>query len=238
MSPDLSSHCPFRRRRKEARPAELLEAALKLFVEKGFAATRSEEVARAAGVSKGTLYLYFPSKEELLKAVIQHFLADEIAAGAQEAETADGPTPQVMEDLLLSWWMRMYDSPASGVFKLVFTEVRNFPEIARFYVERVIRPGHALVGGLLARGVERGEFRAVDLESAAQSIFMPLVMLCIHKHSLGSCGIPDACGGKLDADPAGFVRDHLRLVFEGLAVRTPERAARNSPRQAPAAHVS
>src|SRR3954462_8647023 len=86
MSADFTSHCPFRRRRKEARPAELLEAALTLFVEKGFAATRSEEVARAAGVSKGTLYLYFPSKEELLKAVIQHFLGTEIAAGMAEAQ--------------------------------------------------------------------------------------------------------------------------------------------------------
>src|SRR5690242_6886783 len=117
MSPEFSSHCPFRRRRKEARPAELLDAALKLFVEKGFAATRSEEVARAAGVSKGTLYLYFPSKEELLKAVIQHFLADQIAAGAQEAAAIEGSTPHVMEELLVNWWARMYDSPASGVFK-------------------------------------------------------------------------------------------------------------------------
>jgi AcrR family transcriptional regulator len=234
MSPDFNSHCPFRRRRKEARPAELLEAALKLFVEKGFAATRSEEVARAAGVSKGTLYLYFPSKEELLKAVIQHFLADEIAAGAAEAASADGPTPQVMEELLVSWWMRMYDSPASGVFKLVITEVRNFPEIARFYVERVIRPGHELVGGLLARGIERGEFQAVDIETASQSILMPLVMLCIHKHSMGACGIADACGGQLDSDPASFVRAHLRLVFRGLEVRTPERSVRNPPRVAEA----
>jgi AcrR family transcriptional regulator len=234
MSSDLTSHCPFRRRRKEARPAELLEAALKLFVEKGFAATRSEEVARAAGVSKGTLYLYFPSKEELLKAVIQHFLADEIAAGAKEAASADGPTLQVMEELLISWWMRLYDSPASGVFKLVITEVRNFPEIARFYVERVIRPGHDLVGGLLARGIACGEFQPVDLESAAQSIIMPLVLLCIHKHSLGACGIADACGGKLDADPRGFVRDHLRLVFKGLEVRAPDRTASHPARHAEA----
>jgi AcrR family transcriptional regulator len=215
---ELASHCPFRRRRKEARPAELLEAALSLFVEKGFAATRSDAVARAAGVSKGTLYLYFPSKEDLLKAVIQHYVADEIAAGAQEvAAAADGPTAQVMEDLLVGWWSRMYDSPASGIFKLVITEVRNFPEIARFYVERVVAPGHALVAGMLARGIERGDFRAVDIELAAQSILMPLVMLCVHKHSLGAA--PVACIERLEADPMGFVRAHLRLVFQGLETR-------------------
>src|SRR3954471_945754 len=128
MSPD---NCLFRRRRKEARPAELLDAALALFVEKGFAATRSEEVARAAGVSKGTLYLYFPSKEELLKAVIQHYIANEIAAGAEQVAANEGPTSAVMEQLLVGWWTRMYQSPASGVFKLVLTEVRNFPEIAQ-----------------------------------------------------------------------------------------------------------
>ncbi len=136
-----------------------------------------------------------------------------------------------MEELLVDWWMRMYESPASGVFKLVITEVRNFPEIARFYVERVIQPGHQLVEGLLARGVERGEFQAIQLESAAQSILMPLVMLCIHKHSMGATGIADPCGGQLDSDPAGFVRAHLRLIFKGLEVRTPERAPRQAPRR-------
>ena len=121
-----------RRRRKDARPQELLDAAMSLFVEKGFAATRTDEVALRAGVSKGTLYLYFPSKEELLKAVIQQHLADRIEAGAQEAEQFQGPTTELMEQLLVDWWVRVYDSPASGVFKLILTEVRNFPEIAQF----------------------------------------------------------------------------------------------------------
>jgi hypothetical protein len=212
MSPEFSSHCPFRRRRKEARPAELLDAALKLFVEKGFAATRSEEVARA---------------------VIQHFLADQIAAGAQEAAAHEGPTPQIMEELLATWWSRMYESPASGVFKLVITEVRNFPEIARFYVEHVIEPGNALVAGLLARGIERGEFRPVNIESAAHSLLMPLVMLCVHKHSLGACGLADACGPGLQSDPLGFVRDHLHIVLQGLEVRASEPPARQKPRNSP-----
>jgi AcrR family transcriptional regulator len=233
MSPDFSSHCPFRRRRKEARPAELLDAALTLFVEKGFAATRSEEVARAAGVSKGTLYLYFPSKEELLKAVIQHFLADQIAAGAQEAAAIDGPTPAIMEELLVDWWARIYDSPASGVFKLVITEVRNFPDIARFYVERVIEPGNALVASLLVRGIERGEFRPVNVESAVHSLLMPLVLLCVHKHTLGASGFADACGPGLKSDPHGFVRDHLHLVLQGLEARAPEPPARQAPRKSP-----
>lgn len=216
FSPD--THCPFRRRRKEARPAELLDAALQLFVEKGFAATRSEEVARLAGVSKGTLYLYFPSKEELLKAVIQQFLAERIAEGARRAdefEQEGAATPEVMENLLSDWWMQVYDSPASGVFKLVIAEARNFPDIARFYAERVIVPGTELCTRLLRRGVQRGEFRDIDVDAAAHSILMPLVLLCVHKHSLEPCGISKSLG----SDPEGFIRAHLRLVLHGLLVR-------------------
>jgi AcrR family transcriptional regulator len=212
MPPFSSDPCLFRRRRKEARPAELLEAALALFVEKGFAATRSEEVARAAGVSKGTLYLYFPSKEELLKAVIQHFLGTEIETGVQEAAAAEGPTAQVMETLLVTWWTRVYEGPASGVFKLVITEVRNFPEIGEFWIERVVAPGLAIVSGLLRRGVERGEFAVDDIESAAHSILMPLILLCVHKHSFMACGI----GKDMEIDPVQFMHAHLRLVFAGL----------------------
>ena len=212
MPPFSSDPCLFRRRRKEARPAELLEAALALFVEKGFAATRSEEVAKAAGVSKGTLYLYFPSKEELLKAVIQHFLGTEIETGIQEAAAADGPTAEVMEKLLVAWWTRIYEGPASGVFKLVITEVRNFPDIGEFWVERVVGPGQAIVSGLIRRGVERGEFVVDDVESAVHSILMPLILECVHKHSFMACGV----GKAMEIDPVQFMHAHLRLIFAGL----------------------
>ena len=217
MPPFSSDPCLFRRRRKEARPAELLEAALTLFVEKGFAATRSEEVAKAAGVSKGTLYLYFPSKEELLKAVIQHFLGTEIETGVQEAAAADGPIAQVMERLLVTWWTRIYEGPASGVFKLVITEVRNFPEIGEFWVERVVAPGHAIVSGLLQRGIAQGEFAVADVDSAVHSILMPMILMCMHKHSFAACGI----GKEMDIDPVVFMHAHLRLIFAGLQAGAP-----------------
>jgi AcrR family transcriptional regulator len=228
FSPDP---CVFRRRRKDARPAELLEAALALFVEKGFAATRSEEVARAAGVSKGTLYLYFPSKEELLKAVIQHFLADEVTAGVAEAATLDGPTPRMMADLLVPWWSRIYGGPASGVMKVVITEVRNFPEIAQFFADRVVIPGEALVSQLLQRGVDRGEFQVDDIPAAVHSILMPMTMLCLHKHTLGVCatGVND-----VKDDPVAFMHAHLALIFKGLEVRPAESSQRidRKPRRA------
>ena len=198
-----------RQRRKDARPHELLEAALSLFVEKGFAATRAEEVARLAGVSKGTLYLYYSSKEELLKAVIAHYLSARIAATAQEVRQIEGPMAPVLREMLVPWWQQTYASPASGTFKLIITEVRNFPDIAEFYVREVIEPGHRLIATILQRGIDRGEFRAVDVESAVHSLLLPMVMLCTHKHALGAC-TPHSI------EAAKFIADHVELVLRGL----------------------
>jgi len=212
------SSIPIRQRRKEARPQELLDAALELFVEKGFAATRAEEVALRAGVSKGTLYLYYPSKEDLLKAVIEQRLSSEIAAGAAEAASFTGPTPQLLRELLTQWWQRMYDSPVSGVFKIIITEVRNFPEIAEFHRRAVVEPGQALIGGLLKRGIDRGEFRPVDIGCAVHSIIFPMIMVCIHKHSLGACIDAQTLDGKR------FIAHHIELMLAALAPQAPVKA--------------
>ena len=209
-----------RQRRKDARPHELLEAALALFVEKGFAATRAEEVAQRAGVSKGTLYLYYASKEELLKAVIEQYLSARIADTAEEVRRIDGPMAPVLRDMLVPWWQQIYAGPVSGTFKLIIAEVRNFPEIADFYVREVIEPGHELVGTILRRGIASGEFRAVDVESTVHSLLLPMVMLCIHKHALGAC-----TSHAIDADR--FIADHVELVLAGL-LQAPGRSARKT----------
>jgi len=204
-----------RRRRKEARPQELLDAALAAFVEKGFAATRIEEVAARAGVSKGTLYLYYPSKEELLKAVIGHYLAARIAEGAAQADSFIGPATDLLRGMLVDWWGQLYDSPAAGVFKLVITEVRNFPDIAEYYAREVIGPAHALVSGILRRGMAAGEFRSVDVDNAVHSLILPLVMICLHRHSLG------ACPGDWHLDGQAFIARHIDLVLTGLSATPP-----------------
>jgi AcrR family transcriptional regulator len=210
------------RRRKEARPHELLEAALTLFVEKGFASTRTEEVAQRAGVSKGTLYLYYPSKEELLKAVIAHYLSARIADSAERVRRIDGPMAPVLREMLVEWWQQTYASPASGAFKLIISEVRIFPEIAEFYVREVIQTGHELVGTVLRRGIASGEFRAVNVESAVHSLLLPMVMLCVHKHALGAC-----TQHSIDADR--FIADHVELVLSGLLRTQPEPTRKARP---------
>lgn len=198
-----------RQRRKEARPHELLEAALDLFVEKGFAATRAEEVAQRAGVSKGTLYLYYPSKEELLKAVIEHFLSKRIAATAQQVQQYSGEIAPLLRSMLVDWWRQVYAGPTSGTFKLIIAEACNFPAIAEFYVREVIEPGHRMVSQVLQRGIERGEFRAVNIENTVHSLVLPMVMLCAHKHSFGVC-----TGHMIDAPQ--FIADHVDLIVRSL----------------------
>lgn len=212
---------PSRQRRKEARPDELIDAALELFVEKGFSATRIEEIAHQAGVSKGTLYLYFPSKEELLKAVIRERVSSEISAGAAQVEQFKGSMSELLLQVMSQWWLRTLDGPVSGVFKVLITEVRAFPDIAEQWLHEVIEPGERLVGGILERGIASGEFRPVDVPTAVHSLILPMVMLCLHKHTLGACA-----QGHHDLDPHRFVTDHLELMLHGL-VATP--VARRPP---------
>ena len=212
---------PSRQRRKEARPQELLDAALELFGEKGFAATRTDDVAERAGVSKGTLYLYYPSKEELLKAVISQRLSSEIAAGAEQAENFEGSTAELLNQVLTTWWQEVFDSPVSAVFKIVITEVRNFPEIGEFYVREVAEPGKQLIGRMIERGIARGEFRDVDVPSVVLSLILPMVMLCLHKHSLAACTPMESM-----VDPKRFIEQHIKLVLHGLLI--PPAARRRS----------
>lgn len=209
-----------RQRRKEARPQELLGAALELFVEKGFAATKTEDVASRAGVAKGTLYLYYPSKEELLKAVVRENLSALIAEGADIASSFEGTTHELLLVLMQTWWERVGNTKASGIFKIIITEMGNFPDFARFYMEEVMEPGHELFIRTLQRGVDRGELREVNLFETAHVLIFPMLMLCLHKHSLGACSQMEAM-----MDPQSFIKTHVDVVVRGLLVREQAKAA-------------
>jgi AcrR family transcriptional regulator len=216
--PQPSRAQPSRQRRKEARPQELLDAALDLFVEKGFAATRSEEVALRAGVSKGTLYLYYPSKEELLKEVVRTHVVNQIAEGADLIEQFDGGSAELLAQVLRLWWERVGETRASGILKLMMSEARNFPEIAQFYVDEVIRPSESMLAALVQRGIDRGEFRQVVVPDVVHALVTPLLFLVMNKHSLGACSI----GSMLD--PKAVIEAQIDLVLHGLEAN-PGRAA-------------
>lgn len=206
-----------RRRRKEARPQELLQAALELFVEKGFAATRIEEVARRAGVSKGTLYLYFPGKEELLKDVVRQNVATKIAEGVSLADGFEGSASELLALVLRGWWERIGETQASGILKLMMSEVGNFPDLAEFYVREVIEPSHALLASVLQRGIDRGEFRPVDLPYTVHALVAPMLFVSMQMHSMGPC-----MGTERQIDPRRFVEVQIDLVLRGLRTGEPK----------------
>jgi TetR/AcrR family transcriptional regulator len=203
-----------RERRKEARPGELLDAALDLFVEKGFAATRAEEVAARAGVSKGTLFLYFPSKEELFKAVVRENISGRFAEWNDEFETFEGTTADMLRYCFKVWWERIGATRASGITKLIISEARNFPDIAAFYSKEVIEPGEHLIRRILERGVKSGEFHIADPEYAVFSIVAPMIWLVMMKHSLGACVPRD-----FPFDPERYLQSQISILLAGLSAR-------------------
>ena len=202
---------PKRERRKEARPGELLDAALDLFVEKGFSATRVDEVAARAGVSKGTLFLYFQNKEDLFKAVVRENIANKFPAWQEEFLSFEGSSSEMLRYAMTSWWERIGKTRASGITKLVMSEAQNFPEIAAFYQEEVIQPGNAMLRRILERGVQRGEFRALDLEQAVHLIVAPMIFLLMWKHSMSAC----AASAKI-IDPEQFIHMQVDVLLHGM----------------------
>lgn len=206
--------CPFEtkprwERRKDARPQELLAAALDLFVERGFAATRLEDVAKRAGVSKGTLYLYFTNKEELFKAVVRENIVPALGEAEDIISSFEGHSADMLRCVILGWWERIGATQASGIIKLVMAEAGNFPELAKFYHEEVITRSSDMMSAMFRRGVERGEFRPVDIAVMTQVLIAPMLMLITWKHSVGPCN-----QGNLQ--PMAFIESFLDMALHGL----------------------
>nr|WP_297383338.1 TetR/AcrR family transcriptional regulator [uncultured Roseateles sp.] len=207
----LKETCSIRCRRKHFRPQELLDAAFGLFVEKGFSAVRVEEVAARAGVSKGTLYLYYESKEDLLKAVIVRHLSADVAALTNETDGQTQTNADLLRKTLCDWWSQVASSQASGIVKLVLTEACSFPELAEFWTRKVIEPARQQLGRAVQQGMDDGEFRRMNPEAVVQSLLLPLIMMSLNKHTIGAASMVNAAD-----DDTSFVRHHVDLVLSGL----------------------
>ncbi|MDO5693240.1 MAG: TetR/AcrR family transcriptional regulator [Pseudomonadota bacterium] len=197
-----------RARRKQARPGELIEAALALFVEKGYAATRVEEVAAHAGVSKGTLFLYFPSKEELFKAVVHENASRHLQDAFREVAEYAGTSTELLREFIRRWWTQYGGTPAAGLTKLIMSEAANFPDLARYHQDEMVRPTYELVGRIVQRGIESREFRPVNLMLVAHLVMAPLVQLAIWRFAPAPYGPMD--------DPLQLLELHADMVVRGL----------------------
>lgn len=172
------------RRRSEARPHELLEAALDLFAEKGFASTRLADVGRRAGVSPGTVCVYFPTKEALFMAVIQRFLQP-VIVDQQAILTEQGTARQRLQRLLEAKAASLQRPRLSALVKLIIAEIGSFPVVGRDFYDNVIEPSLQQVGQLIDEGIANGEFRQVDARLHAHLLIDPLPFAVIWKECYG-----------------------------------------------------
>jgi len=162
-------------------------AALEVFGERGFAATKLADVARRAGVTKGTVYLYFDSKEALFKAVVRETIVPVIAKGEAFAQSFTGSARELVEQLVREYWRLVGETAVAAIPKLMMAEAATFPELTRFYYEEVVTRGHRLMAGVIERGIKNGEFRPVNVMVAAKLALSPLMHAVVARHAFGSC---------------------------------------------------
>lgn len=201
---------PRKQRRAPAkRPGEIIEAALALFVEKGFAATRLDDVAARAGLSKAAIYLYFEDKTALFQGVVRQAIGGNLLTVEELARAHQGPIAALIPVILDFMASRVEDTPMASIAKVVIAESRAFPEIGQFYLEEVIGRGIPIFEGLIARGVESGEFRKVDPMLTVRSLIGPMLLSIIWKTVFEPIGAE-----KLDA--RALSRHHADLMLHAL----------------------
>jgi len=196
-------------RRSEDRPREICAAALEVFAEKGFAAARLDEIAQRAGVSKGTLYLYFKDKEDLFRAVVRDAIAPNVEAITATISTLDAPFPDVVRLFLAGFAEREGRLPIGAVAKMVVGESRNFPELARVWHDEVASKAIGALASFVERAQQRGEVRPGDPRLHAFSLMGPMVLGALWRATLVPAG-----GTPLDLE--ALAKQHAETVLTGL----------------------
>ncbi len=183
-----------RRRAPEERPSQILDAAFHEFGERGLAGARLDDIAKRAQVAKGTIYLYFPNKEELFREMVHATIVKALAeAEASQADFLYESAHAQMRRLGAGWWSFLRTERVQVLQRLVSLELGQFPDLMQFYADEVIARGRRLVAGIIARGVERGEFRPIDPQLAARmfsALWMSHSTWCSRREAYQSLG-PD-----------------------------------------------
>ena len=200
-----------RQRRPELRPDEIADAAFGVFAKRGFAAARMDDIAAAAGVSKGTLYLYFPGKEALFEAAVSRLIGPRIELIRQTATNFGGSTADLIRQLgqLMA---EQAQRPEMGVLiRLLISEAQSFPALTEIYHRQVIAPGMAMLRALILHGVETGEFRETALPDLPQWLMAPFVTSVIWRILFERLQ---------PLDVERLIAMHIDFTLEALRVRT------------------
>lgn len=204
----MTTATPKRQRRKEARPSEIMAAALTLFSERGFAATRLDDVADAAGVSKATIYLYFENKEQLFTALVRELATPRFDEIEMLIDTYEGSSAELLGFVIARLGEAATTTRIPALARIVLAESGNFPEIRDYYRDHIVQRGLRNFARIVERGIARGEFHACDPRTAAQSIIFPIIMNTLARETFGDIE---------PLNPAAFVPAHAAFVMRGLA---------------------
>jgi AcrR family transcriptional regulator len=197
-------------RRKQARPGEILDAALTVFAKKGFAAARMEDIAAQAGVTKGTIYLYFPSKEEVFKSLARQHVGDTLTAATEQTRNYQGSFREFLTMMLMVMAEKLERGHMAVLPKIIIAESGNFPELARFWRTEVIDKALAMLGGMITQGIARGELRDLPPEYVARLCVAPFIMSIIWRTVI-------APTDTVPFDYRKFLSLHLDVLLKGLA---------------------
>jgi AcrR family transcriptional regulator len=198
-----------RRRRKDARPGEIIAAGLAEFAESGFAATRLDDVAKRAGVAKGTIYRYFASKEALFEAAVQSRLSAVLDIDAQ-IDGFPGTTRDLLRIVIQTMYRQLVETDMRTILRILLADGARFPAITAFYHKAAVAKGRALLGRIVARGIARGEFRDGAYADLPFVMIAPLLMTAIWKMNFER---------HEPIDVGRFAAAHFDLLFEGVLSR-------------------
>ena len=196
-------------RRAEDRPREICAAALDVFAEKGFAAAKLDEIAKRAGISKGTLYLYFKDKEQLFRAVIRDTVVPNVENMRSDLIQTGIPFDQLIRFFFAQFALITSQVPIGSVAKMVISESRNFPELAKVWHDEVVSKALGTVTALIEMAQAKGEVREGDARLHAFTLLGPMLMGLIYRETLEPVG-----GEPLDF--AALTRQHAETVLAGL----------------------
>lgn len=197
-------------RRPGARPTEILAAALELFAERGFSATRMEDVAARAGLSKAGVYLYFKDKTALLKALVNEMAGANIGVARVIVEAHQGPVSPLIATILAFLARQIRDTRFPELIKIVIAESRAHPDVGELYLDSVVRQGLPLFEGLIRRGIAAGEFREIDAAHAARAMIGPMLLAVIWKTVLEPIGAETL-------DIEAYAAQHAEIFLRGIA---------------------
>ena len=196
---------------KEARPKEIVEAALEVFARGGFAGTRLDDVAEKIGISKGTIYLYFDTKEDLFKACVRETVGAHIAGTRDLATQFEGNTADLLYEIVRGLGNRLTQGGFQTILILMISEGKRFPELVSFYYDEIISSGLQILRAVIQRGIDRGEFRDNGLSAYPQLLVSPMMMSVIWNHLFAPMG------GPLDTD--AVLKTHVDTLLDGLKKR-------------------